>query len=102
MKSILIKPIITEKSMFLAAGGSFTFAVAEDSTKQEIMTAVKKTFNVDPITVSTLIAKGEVRRSGRKRLETKTSSWKKAIITLKQGQKIDLFDVTEGVNPKSA
>lgn len=96
MNDILIKPLITEKSMQDAAAGRFTFVVNIDVNKDQIAKAVRKAFSVDVVSVKTTTTKGTNKRAGRKRLVTKTSSWKKAIIQLKPGQKIDLFDVTEG------
>lgn len=96
METILIKPIITEKSMQEAAKGKFTFEVNVDSNKAEIAKAVAAAFKVNPTAVQTVTIPSRTKRVGKKRLLTNTSLRKKAIVTLKQGQKIDLFDITEG------
>lgn len=96
MNSILIKPIITEKSMNEAAKGKFTFEVAKSATKPEISLAVKESFKVNPIGVQTITVKGTTKKSMKTRKTIKKSDTKKAIVRLKNGEKIDLFDVTEG------
>jgi len=96
MQSILIKPLITEKSMQDAARGRYTFAVNIDVNKSQIAFEAKKTFGVTVVSVKTVTIKGKTIRAGKKRMERVTSSWKKAIIEVAKGQKIDLFDVTEG------
>lgn len=102
MNTVIVRPIITEKSMQLAATGRYTFAVSIDSAKPAVSAAIAKTFNVKPISVRTITVPGRNHRSGKKRLESKSSAWKKAIITLPAGQKIDIFDVTEGGKQKNA
>lgn len=96
--NILIKPLITEKAMREAQLGRFTFAVAKGANKAEIGRAVKEAFKVDPIAVQTVTMPAKTRRSGKSRQEVEGRPWKKAIISLKPGQKIDLFDVTERKN----
>ncbi len=96
MASVLIRPLITEKSMREATVGRFTFAVDIAANKNQIAQEVANTFKVKPISIQTITVKGKTKRAGRRRVETKASSWKKAIIKLSPGQKIDLFDVTEG------
>lgn len=96
MKSnLLLKPIITEKSMQDAARGLFTFAVNIDANKAEIALAVNKTFNVKTEIVKTITFKGIAKRSGKRRSVFMSSPWKKALVKLPAGQKIELFDVTE-------
>ena len=79
-----------------AALGRFTFAVAPGSNKNEIAQAVAAAFKVKPIKVQTITVPGKTKRAGRTRQQTTSQPWKKAIVTLEKGQKIDLFDVTEG------
>lgn len=95
MNSILIKPLITEKSMAEAAIGRFTFVVNKFAEKSGIAVEIAKLYKVKPIKIQTSVVKGKKKRTGKKRLETKKSDWKKATVTLEKGQKIDLFDVTE-------
>lgn len=99
MKQILIKPIITEKSMREASKGKFTFEVDSSSNKMEISRSVSEAFKVEPMAVQTITIPSRTKRAGKKRLQFKSPPRKKAIITLIPGQKIDLFDVTEGDHP---
>ena len=96
MNQILLRPIITEKSMREAILSRFTFAVAKNSNKTEVANAVSEQFKVKPVSVQTVTVPGKTKRAGRTRKQVKSQSWKKAIVTLEKGQKIDLFDVTEG------
>lgn len=88
---IIEQPLITEKSMDGVAVGKYTFRVAKTSNKIEIAKAVEKIFNVKVEDVNTLTVKGKKRRLGRQP-EGKTPDWKKAIVTLKPGQKIEIFE----------
>lgn len=90
---ILIKPIISEKSTKNAGKNLYTFRVGLTANKFEIKNAVEKTFNVNVLDVKTIILKGKTKRAGKKRLEVKKSSWKKAVVTLKPEQKLDIFEV---------
>lgn len=88
-----IAPIISEKSILDAQKGKFTFKTDRFMNKNAISQAVHDQFNVDVVGVATAIVKGRTKRFGMKRLEKKLSSWKKAIVQLKQGQKISVFDI---------
>jgi len=90
---IIRKPIITERSMQLAKTGKFSFIVARGATKVMIKDAATKMFKVDVIGVDTTIQKGKMKRFGSKREERAVPVLKKAVITLKEGQKIDIFDL---------
>jgi large subunit ribosomal protein L23 len=91
---VLLRPVITEKSMSETNTGRYTFAVVTDATKQEIADAVAEAFDVDVVAVNTRTVHGKTRRTGR-RLGRKPD-WKKATVTLAEGQKIDRYFV-EGV-----
>ena len=93
--NVIIAPIITEKSMNDAAKGRFTFKVAKTSNKKEIRKSVEEKFKVNVLKVATITMKGKLVRSGQKRMEKQTPEWKKAIVLVKEGQKIDLFEVGE-------
>ena len=75
-QDIIIKPVITEKSMDGLQAGKYTFKVAKDATKPEIKKAVEKLFGVEVDKVTTMNVKGKMKRLGR--YEGMTSSWKKA------------------------
>ena len=87
---VIRRPIISEKSTALAEVGSrYAFEVAVQANKQEIRDAVQRLFNVKVRGVHTMVMHGKVKRVGR--FETKKPNWKKAIVTLAEGQKIDFF-----------
>ena len=90
---IILKPIITEKSMeMLATQGKYTFKVAKDSNKIEIAKAVEALFKgVKVAKVNTISVRGRKKRMGRS--EGYTSDWKKAVVTLKKDSKgIEFFE----------
>lgn len=99
MHTVLIKPLITEKSMQEAATGRFAFSVLKSANKPEIAMAVQQAFPVKVIGVKTVTKSGKTRRAGRARREVTGSSWKKAVVQLESGQKIDLFDTTGDQKP---
>ncbi len=87
---VIRRPVISEKSAALAeVGGRYAFEVSTKANKHEIKDAVQKLFNVKVREVRTMTVHGKVKRVGR--FETKRSNWKKAIVTLAEGQKIDFF-----------
>lgn len=96
---ILIKPIISEKSLNQAASGWYTFAVKIEATKPEIKKAVQDAFGVKVLDVKTMIIKGKKKRVGRRLRQILSSSWKKATVLLPQDQKIDLFEVPTSAPP---
>ena len=91
---VLLRPVITERSMTETNVGRYTFAVAPDATKLEIASAVAEAFKVDVVAVNTMKIHGKERRLGRK--VGRRSDWKKAIVTIAKGQKIERYFV-EGV-----
>jgi large subunit ribosomal protein L23 len=87
---VIKRPIISEKSTALAeVGNRYAFEVAVKANKTEIRDAVQRLFNVKVRNVHTMVMHGKMKRVGR--FETKQSNWKKAIVTLAEGQKIDFF-----------
>ena len=91
---VLLRPVITEKSMTDTNRGRYTFAVAPDATKPEIAAAVSEAFKVDVVAVNTITVRGKQRRLGRR--IGQQPDWKKAIVTIAEGQKIEKYFV-EGV-----
>lgn len=89
---ILIRPIISEQSMLEAEAGKFTFIIAKSATKTDVKMILKRVFNVNAVSVATSIVKGKTKRIGKKRTEVAAAGWKKAIVTLKKGEKISLFE----------
>lgn len=91
---VLLRPVITERSMTETNVGRYTFAVATDATKMEIASAVAEAFKVDVVAVNTMKIHGKKRRLGRR--IGQRPDWKKAIVTIAKGQKIEKYFV-EGV-----
>jgi large subunit ribosomal protein L23 len=93
MVGILVRPIITEKMTELGDKRQYAFEVPLTVNKIEIGKAVEKKFNVTVTSIRTVLVKGkqksQMTRKGRFAGQTKT--WKKAMVTLKDGDKIDYF-----------
>jgi large subunit ribosomal protein L23 len=89
-RDILKKPLITEKSMDLVGENKYTFIVDLDANKIEIKKAVEELFKVKVEKVHTIRYKGRVKRV-RGRLG-RTPAFKKAVVTLKEGNKIEIFE----------
>ncbi len=92
--SILKKPLITEKSTKLSEKlNQYGFVVAKDATKPEIKSAVEKMYGVNVTNISTAIYAGKAKSRLTKRglFSGRRPAYKKAIVTLKDGQKLDFF-----------
>lgn len=90
-QEVIIKPVITEKSMYGAPAKKYTFKVAKDATKIDIAKAVEEIYGVKVTKVNTIRVRGHIRRYGR--FEGKTASWKKAVVTLSADSKpIEFFE----------
>lgn len=90
-QDIVIRPIITEKSMMGIAEKKYTFEVAKSATKIDIARAVEELFKVKVERVNTVHVRGRMRRQGR--FEGYTRSWKKAYVTLTADSKtIEFFE----------
>ena len=87
---VLRRPVITEKSTELQAQGKYAFEVARDANKPQIKQAVEKAFKVKVTAVNVVMVRGKERRVGRR--PVLTQPWKKAIVTLQPGDKIELFE----------
>jgi large subunit ribosomal protein L23 len=86
-----IEPIITEKTMELAKQGKYTFRVGINTGKNAIREAVSRLFGVDVIGVRTIKLHGEIKRTLNRRKKV-IKPIKKAIVWLKEGQKLDFFE----------
>ena len=93
--NVLVRPIITEQSLTAAQQGKFTFLVELEAGKDAVKKEVESTYAVHVTDVATVIVKGKVKRVGKKRTEKKVGKYKKAVVTLKKGEKIDAFDLGE-------
>lgn len=94
MTGIIFRPIVTEKMTNVQEKGLYAFQVDTRANKIEIARAVAKKFNVTVVNVRTMNYKGKTKSqmTRRGRFEGKTSHFKKAIVTLKEGDKINLFE----------
>ncbi|HSW41648.1 MAG TPA: 50S ribosomal protein L23 [Patescibacteria group bacterium] len=91
---VIVRPIISEKSMDESGRGKYTFEVHGDATKIQIGAAVEELFSVSVTKVNVLTTKAKEKRRGTKRgrIAGWTSPWRKATVTLAAGQKIALFE----------
>ena len=90
-QDIIIRPIVTEKTMSGVQAKKYTFEVAKDATKIDIARAVEELFGVKVSKVNTLHVRGHLRRQGIS--EGYTREWKKAVVTLTEGSKtIEFFE----------
>lgn len=88
---IIRRPIVTEKSNIQKEeSNKVTFEVARDANKIEIKQTVQQLFNVTPLDVHIMRFKGKRKRVGR--VLGRKSDWKKAVVTLKQGDKIEFYE----------
>ena len=87
---VLRRPLITEKGAGLQTQNKYAFEVASVANKHQIKQAVEKAFNVKVSAVNVMTVSGKTRRVGRR--QVLTQSWKKAIVTLNPGDKIEIFE----------
>ena len=91
-RSVIIRPVVSEKSYAQYDEQVYTFVVARDANKIEIKRAVEEIFNVKVVNVNTLNRKGKNTRNRRTGVRGSKPSTKRAIVTLKQGDTINLFE----------
>ena len=94
---IILRPVISEKSMDESGRGKYTFAVHGDANKIQIKDAVEELWRTEGVTVvsvNVLTTKRKEKRRGTKRgrIVGRTSAWRKAVVTLAAGQKIEFFE----------
>ncbi len=88
--AVLLRPIITEKTTVLTGQDKYVFEVDIRANKNQIREAVQVAFNVRVVEVNTMTMKGKPKRFGRRVVNR--PNWKKAIVTLLPGDKIELFE----------
>lgn len=88
---VLIRPVVTEKSYTVAEGGQYVFEVDMRANKMQVKSAVETAFNVTVYDVNTMIMPAKINRRGSREL-VRQAKWKKAIVTLKPGDRIQLFE----------
>jgi large subunit ribosomal protein L23 len=90
IEKVLIEPVLSEKANLLREGGKYVFRVAPAATKIQIKEAVRRLFNVHPLSCTVIVVAGKPKRQrGR---PGHTAAWKKAIVRLPQNEKISLFE----------
>ena len=89
-RDIIIRPVVTEKSIGLMENNKYVFKVALSANKIEIKKAVEEIFKVKVVDVNTVRVKGKEKRMGRS--VGKTSDYKKAIVQLAEGDSIEIFE----------
>lgn len=93
IQNVIVRPLVTERSTALKEKGKYSFEVHPKATKQEIKNAVETIFKkekVEVLKVNTTNIPAKIRRFGRS--VSKAYRWKRAIVTLKPGQKIEFFE----------
>ena len=90
VRSVLIAPVVSEKSYALMADGKYTFRVDDRAHKTQIARAVEEIFEVTVTEVRTIKVRAKPKRRGLH--SGKTRSWKKAIVELAPGDRIELFE----------
>jgi large subunit ribosomal protein L23 len=95
MRSVLIKPLFTEKATDLSSDlNKYGFVVTKNANKIEIAREIEKRYDVNVLKVNTIYSKGKTKTQFRKsgRFTGKTAGFKKALVTLKEGQTIEIFE----------
>lgn len=87
---VILRPLITEKATILAGDRKYAFEVDRRANKHQIHDAVQQAFSVHVTKVNTMHVRGKRRRFGRR--FTQTRSWKKAVVTLAEGDTIQIFE----------
>lgn len=93
-RSVLIRPVVSEKSYALMAEGKYTFRVDDRAHKTQIAQAVEKVFDVKVAGVRTSKVRAKPKRRGVHNGHSR--AWKKAVVQLAPGDRIDLFEGAEG------
>lgn len=96
ISQIIERPLLTEKIMSLEANRVYGFRVNPQANKAQIKQAVEVYFKVKVAKVNVIRIKGKSKRTGRKRLLKQSSSWKKALVKLQPGEKIELLSAEVG------
>lgn len=93
-RSVIIRPVVSEKSYSLLDQSVYTFVVAPDANKGQIRQAVEEIFGVNVVKVNTLNRQGKRKRNRRKPTFGRRADTKRALVTLATGQTIPIFEGT--------
>lgn len=92
LSKVIVRPLITEQGAVMRElNNEYAFQVAPEANKLEVKSAVEQYFGVKVTQVRTMNYRGKVKRMGR--FSGKRADWKKAVVTLAEGETIDLFEV---------
>lgn len=90
---IIVRPVDTEKTRFQASElGKYVFEVHPGANKIEVKQAIEAIYEVDVTAVHTMIMPAKMNRGRGRGLTARRSAWKKAVVTLAEGQRLDLFE----------
>lgn len=92
---VIIRPVISERSFDLMSQNKYTFEVARTAPKEEIAAAIEKLFDVHVVKVNTMWVKPKIKRVRYR--PGKTRSWKKAVVTIAEGEQIEIFAQQSGI-----
>jgi large subunit ribosomal protein L23 len=87
---VVKRPLITEKATIIKERNRYAFEVMKEANKRQIKEAVETAFKVNVVKVNVMSVPGKMRRIGRRQVLTPV--WKKAVVTLAPGQKIEFFE----------
>ncbi|MBI4199542.1 MAG: 50S ribosomal protein L23 [Chloroflexi bacterium] len=87
---VLVRPVVTEKSTLLQEQGKYVFVVRPEANKGMVREAIQQAYGVRVLGVNMAVSRGKLKRYGPRRV--KTAGYKKAIVTLKPGDKIQIFE----------
>jgi large subunit ribosomal protein L23 len=93
-RQVIVEPVVSEKSYALMAEGKYTFRVNDRAHKTQIRSAVERIFGVEVVAVRTSRVRPKPKRRGVHSGQTR--GWKKAIVELKSGDQIELFEGAQG------
>ena len=92
---VIIRPVVSEKSYVLASAGKYTFRVHDDAHKTQIRQAIEALFDVKVVDVRTSSVKSKPKRRGL--IHGRTRSWKKAVVQVRPGDTIPIFQGLQGL-----
>ncbi len=92
---VIIRPVVSEKSYVLAAADKYTFRVHPDAHKTQIRQAIESLFDVHVLEVRTMSVKSKPKRRGL--TSGRTRQWKKAVVQVREGDTIPIFQGLEGL-----
>ena len=96
---VIIRPVVSEKSYVLASADKYTFRVHPDAHKTQIRQAVEQLFDVNVVEVRTMSVKSKPKRRGF--TSGRTRAWKKAVVQVRPGQSIPIFQALQGLEEGS-